>query len=90
MRKTELEYVLTEFFKLKALPHERPENFILRLETISERIITFDHKEIPEDSFIHCQTLEGVRACYPELVESIECLNLSTIELFNTISGRGN
>ena len=63
--KIELEYVLTEFFKLKALPRDIPENFILRLETTLERIITLDHKELPKDSFIQCHALEGIGAYYP-------------------------
>ena len=51
-RKIELECILTEFFKLKAFPRESPKNFILRLETILERIICLDHREIQKDSFI--------------------------------------
>ena len=31
IRNIELEYVLTEFFKLMALPRESPEKFILQL-----------------------------------------------------------
>ena len=50
--KVELEYVLTKFLKLKAFPRESAANFILRLETTSETIITPDYKELPKDSFI--------------------------------------
>ena len=89
-RKIELECILTEFFKLKAFPRESPENFILRLETILERIICLDHREIPKDSFIQYQALEGIRNYHPELVESIERLELSTKEIFSIIAGRGN
>ena len=86
-RNFELEYILSEFFKLNAFPRESPENFILRLETTLERIISLDYKELLKDSFIQCQALEGIRSYYPELVESIENLELSTKELFIIIRG---
>ena len=63
-----MEYVLTEFFKIK----------LFSIETISERIIILNYKEIPKESFIRCRALEKIRAHCSELVKKIEKLELST------------
>ena len=93
-RKIELEYVLTEFFKLKAFPRESPENLILRLKTTSERIISLGCKELSKDSFIKCQALERIRSYYPELVSRVWNLALSRrfniLRLQHDRTGHGN
>ena len=55
-----------------------------------ERIICLDHREIPKDSLIQCQAWERIRSNQPEMVESIEKLELSMKEIFSIIAGEGN
>ena len=78
-----MEYVLTEFYKLKALPRESPENFILRLNML----IT---KNYQKTHLFNVMPWHGIRAYYLKLVESIESSKLITKELLNTISGLEN
>ena len=87
LRKVKLSSILHKFFQFESLPHENPNNYILRIQTELGRNIILDHKELPEDSFFQETTLKGIKFTFPEIVRKVEFLRMSTEKLFTIIAG---